>query len=783
VTLSTLTENFSIAAGSDCAYSYDGRAWAETTSMKSVMGSTVLSIAYNGAVWIASGFGGSGGTFGYSSDGLTWFTSASGVGLFWSAYSVCWNGSVWVAHGQGVPAVGYAPTVAYSYDGINWTESTSGSGFAFSSRAMASDGNRFITLDGAYAYSSTNGILWTQTSLGSTLFNTPVLTMAYNGKIWVAGAAATTTLAYSYDGLTWTASPSTAVFSQGCASVAWNGSIWIAGNFSNTNTGNIIAYSYNGINWTAASSALSYAVRTYTVGWNGSLWFASAYDGVSANLVLNSYDGITWTLSTGAGASIAANATVFASRRILPYIGYGARSVTGATGPTGAAGATGPTGPTGDTGPTGNIGPTGTTGAAGSSSSFFPYQADNGATPNSGHISWSNFATQTSSTYLRVHHIDQGGVDVDIFLNIVTQGNELIVQDANVSANFQKWLVSGTPIPNTGSGYVEYPVTLVTSGGSSNFANNHEIILAFVTTGPEGPTGPTGPTQPVGTMNYAQTVSGARITNLPTGTTAYSLTTLSITTTGHPVQITAYGDVNGPGGNFAGTLQIYRDGSGTSAGSVYTAGTALGNVAMYESSAGNENQQYSLQIIDTTVAAGAHTYTLVSATRSFQIQDFGEAAGPQISAIELSSARGPTGPVASDGLEWTTYSPAWTASITNPAIGNGTITGRYKAIGKTVFVSVKINMGATTTYGTGQWRVSLPVDAFSASSAILPTVFLDNGNSWFQGTSYTEYGGATSYVVPVWNRGLTGSAPADSQTPFTWGSTDSFSFAGSYESV
>jgi hypothetical protein len=149
----------------------------------------------------------------------------------------------------------------------------------------------------------------------------------------------------------------------------------------------------------------------------------------------------------------------------------------------------------------------------------------------------------------------------------------------------------------------------------------------------------------------------------------------------------------------------------------------------------------------------------------------------------MTGTTGPTGPVVSDALAWTTYTPSWTASTTNPVIGNGTITGRYKAIGKTVFVSVKINMGTTTTYGTGQWRVSLPVDAFSASSAILPTVFLDNGFNWFQGTSYTEYGGSASYVVPVWDRGLTGSAPADFATPFTWGSTDSFSFAGSYESV
>jgi hypothetical protein len=40
-----------------------------------------------------------------------------------------------------------------------------------------------------------------------------------------------------------------------------------------------------------------------------------------------------------------------------------------------------------------------------------------------------NFATQISSTYIRVDHLDKDGVDVDIFLNLVNQGNELIIQD------------------------------------------------------------------------------------------------------------------------------------------------------------------------------------------------------------------------------------------------------------------------------------------------------------------------------------------------------------------
>ena len=168
-------------------------------------------------------------------------------------------------------------------------------------------------------------------------------------------------------------------------------------------------------------------------------------------------------------------------------------------------GSTGPTGADGPTGPTGADGPTGTAGQNGQSSSYFNYRADNGATPSTGHISWSNFPLQIQSTYIRVNHVNQNGDDIDIFLNLVQQGNTLIIQDANDSANYQTWLVSGTPTPNTGSGYVQYPVTLITSGGTTNFANNHQIILATIIPGPAGPTGPTGPMD-AGLQNRLQIV-------------------------------------------------------------------------------------------------------------------------------------------------------------------------------------------------------------------------------------------------------------------------------------
>jgi hypothetical protein len=71
---------------------------------------------------------------------------------------------------------------------------------------------------------------------------------------------------------------------------------------------------------------------------------------------------------------------------------------------------------------------------------------------------------------------------------------------------------------------------------------------------------------------------------------------------------------------------------------------------------------------------------------------------------------GPTGlALAGGGTAWTTYTPVWTASTTNPVIGNGTIKGYYAQTGKTVHFSVEIMFGSSTTRGVGNHSISLPV--------------------------------------------------------------------------
>lgn len=58
--------------------------------------------------------------------------------------------------------------------------------------------------------------------------------------------------------------------------------------------------------------------------------------------------------------------------------------------------------------------------------------------------------------------------------------------------------------------------------------------------------------------------------------------------------------------------------------------------------------------------------------------------------------------------EWVNYIPAWTATTTNPSIGNGSIVGKWRRNGDTVEVFISVYSGTTTTFGNGVYMFSLP---------------------------------------------------------------------------
>ena len=74
---------------------------------------------------------------------------------------------------------------------------------------------------------------------------------------------------------------------------------------------------------------------------------------------------------------------------------------------------------------------------------------------------------------------------------------------------------------------------------------------------------------------------------------------------------------------------------------------------------------------------------------------------------------GPTGATGATGSfavnPWTTYTPLFLGSVTNPNVGNGTLSGRYMTIGATIFGEIRIIAGTSGfSRGSGIYRVGLP---------------------------------------------------------------------------
>jgi hypothetical protein len=99
---------------------------------------------------------------------------------------------------------------------------------------------------------------------------------------------------------------------------------------------------------------------------------------------------------------------------------------------------------------------------------------------------------------------------------------------------------------------------------------------------------------------------------------------------------------------------------------------------------------------------------------------------------------------------WTAYTATWSASGTQPAIGNGALLGYYSKIGRQVTMSINVTSGSTTTYGSGSYAFALPFAAASTRGQILPVYFNDETNGW-SGTGLISTSATT--VIPYTNSG------------------------------
>ncbi|MFB6696385.1 hypothetical protein [Streptomyces rubiginosohelvolus] len=79
---------------------------------------------------------------------------------------------------------------------------------------------------------------------------------------------------------------------------------------------------------------------------------------------------------------------------------------------------------------------------------------------------------------------------------------------------------------------------------------------------------------------------------------------------------------------------------------------------------------------------------------------------------------------------WTSYTPAWTAASTNPVLGNGSITGRYMKIGRTIQLGILLVGGSTTTWGSGAYSIAAPFTSANIGVAFVGAARLAGTDTW-----------------------------------------------------
>lgn len=154
------------------------------------------------------------------------------------------------------------------------------------------------------------------------------------------------------------------------------------------------------------------------------------------------------------------------------------------------------------------------------------------------------------------------------------------------------------------------------------------------------------------------------------------------------------------------------------------------------------------------------------------------AASEVVTAVKLNAL--------ADGIQaaWTTYTPTWTASVVNPVLNNGSISGKYIQVGKTVHFWMKLTVGSTTTVGSGTYKLTLPVAPVAGHLGRFDLVYTDvSGGGQFRGITF---GLSASTVQLAYDQNGATNTPIQALTntsPFVPATGDVYEMWGTYEAA
>lgn len=129
---------------------------------------------------------------------------------------------------------------------------------------------------------------------------------------------------------------------------------------------------------------------------------------------------------------------------------------------------------------------------------------------------------------------------------------------------------------------------------------------------------------------------------------------------------------------------------------------------------------------------------------------------------------------------WSAYTP----TLTNITLGNGTLACASARVGKTMLVRGSFLAGSTTTYAAGNLGVSVPVNAHAAyaaagSHAVGSGLVSLNGGTPIGVTARLTSATTMNFTVDA----QTATTAVTNTNPFTFGTASTLNFAAAYEAA
>lgn len=133
------------------------------------------------------------------------------------------------------------------------------------------------------------------------------------------------------------------------------------------------------------------------------------------------------------------------------------------------------------------------------------------------------------------------------------------------------------------------------------------------------------------------------------------------------------------------------------------------------------------------------------------------------------------------GAVWTSYAPTWVTSGAgaDPAISNGSLSGRYRMVGNTAQVRISLIWGSLTSGGVGDWEFGYPVGVVPAATGFrkIGRAFrLDAGNAYFSDQSTIEAG-----ITYIRCMGHASGSYYNATAPVAWAVNDNLEIEIDYE--